>query len=1008
MVLPQLASRPRRRLPFTVRFGFFIVSFATILVVLELYLTPDPHHKPTMPTMEKFIGGGVPPVFPKNDKHKPKGDDHEDNNNNNNNNNNNKKDQRDTESPTKSPTGSPTKAPTDSPTKAPTVKEIVTSDNWFDALKHNPLWNVTTNTNDHYPIIKVGLVTTVMRGPAKHIFLDGLQSSDAIDLVRICMLRLNCTLDTKLHPEISSIDVWVVDANGVKVNASPNDFVHQLLKVQNPTFRVLFVDYSDRFVPLSGFLQNHYPNLTQADFQQSHVRFALRGIVKRRNWYRERHYIYNGFLVDPEHDNDVLSTKGGPALHAPFCVRSDVVDALQYQVLPSMVATNDTQQLSSTFNPADLPRDTYDIVHLWEVPKVSSNNLLRNVVTTIVQSMRNRLHPIDIHRRIRVETSIQGERGRLGRDGLSLGYIETMLSSKIVVVTQRDQWEDHFRLFEALVCGAMVLMDEMLSLPHSLKDGESVVFFRSLEDLRVKATYYLAHPEERLRIARKGWEISMTEHRSWHRMEELLFGRALTKTRIEDSWFADTGDRSHGSLPVPATSVKNVSLVVADAAEGGSTVERKRAEDYPSVTVDDWWENLKHNPLLDVSAGDPIGSPIKVGLVTTSIKGPTKHILVNGLHLSEYVDLVKICMLGVNCTLEDDKDPINATIQVWIVDANSVKIASSPNDFVYQLFEAHHPTYRVLVIDYSDRLVLRPGFIKNHYPNLTESTLQQPHLRFALRGIVKYRHWRPKTETYLSTGLLVNPDYHHMLSTKGGPALHAPFCVRSDVVDALQYQVLPSMVATNDTQQLSSTFNPADLPRDTYDIVHLWEVPKVSSNNLLRNVVTTIVQSMRNRLHPIDIHRRIRVETSIQGERGRLGRDGLSLGYIETMLSSKIVVVTQRDQWEDHFRLFEALVCGAMVLMDEMLSLPHSLKDGESVVFFRSLEDLRVKATYYLAHPEERLRIARKGWEISMTEHRSWHRMEELLFGRALTKTRIEDSWFADTGERVIASSTSR
>lgn len=85
----------------------------------------------------------------------------------------------------------------------------------------------------------------------------------------------------------------------------------------------------------------------------------------------------------------------------------------------------------------------------------------------------------------------------------------------------------------------MVLMDEMVSLPHSLEDGESVVFFRSIEEMQEKAVYYLEHIEERLAIARKGWEVAMEKHRSFHRLEEMLFGKRLTKPTLEESWHFD-------------------------------------------------------------------------------------------------------------------------------------------------------------------------------------------------------------------------------------------------------------------------------------------------------------------------------------------------------------------------------------------------------------------------------------------------------------------------------------
>ena len=92
------------------------------------------------------------------------------------------------------------------------------------------------------------------------------------------------------------------------------------------------------------------------------------------------------------------------------------------------------------------------------------------------------------------------------------------------MVTQRDEWEDHYRLMEALSCGAMVVSDVMLAPPFGLMDRENVVYFRNLTHLKDVVTYYLNHDQERIEIARKGWELAMGRHRSWHRLEELLFG----------------------------------------------------------------------------------------------------------------------------------------------------------------------------------------------------------------------------------------------------------------------------------------------------------------------------------------------------------------------------------------------------------------------------------------------------------------------------------------------------
>jgi len=74
-----------------------------------------------------------------------------------------------------------------------------------------------------------------------------------------------------------------------------------------------------------------------------------------------------------------------------------------------------------------------------------------------------------------------------------------------------------------------VLMDKMLSLPEGLKDGDSVVEFTSEQDLRNKIVYYLEHADERIRIAGRGRHVAMSRHRSWHRMEEIIFGERLTQ-----------------------------------------------------------------------------------------------------------------------------------------------------------------------------------------------------------------------------------------------------------------------------------------------------------------------------------------------------------------------------------------------------------------------------------------------------------------------------------------------
>jgi len=123
--------------------------------------------------------------------------------------------------------------------------------------------------------------------------------------------------------------------------------------------------------------------------------------------------------------------------------------------------------------------------------------------------------------------------------------------------------EDHYRLFEALISGAMVMMDKMLSLPKGLEHGVSVVEFTSEDDLRSKILYYKSHDDERLAIAAAGRKVAMDRHRSWHRMEEVIFGDVMSRCQ----------QRSHGAEDCP--------YVVHAPGSDGASVKDQAAKNRP-------------------------------------------------------------------------------------------------------------------------------------------------------------------------------------------------------------------------------------------------------------------------------------------------------------------------------------------------------------------------------------------------------------------------------------------
>ena len=84
------------------------------------------------------------------------------------------------------------------------------------------------------------------------------------------------------------------------------------------------------------------------------------------------------------------------------------------------------------------------------------------------------------------------------------------------IVAQRDNWENQYRLFEALMSGAMVMTDTMLGLPKGLVDGELIAVYHNLTDLQVQLTHYQNRDngEEGFAISRRGRLVAMRQHRT--------------------------------------------------------------------------------------------------------------------------------------------------------------------------------------------------------------------------------------------------------------------------------------------------------------------------------------------------------------------------------------------------------------------------------------------------------------------------------------------------------------
>ena len=91
-----------------------------------------------------------------------------------------------------------------------------------------------------------------------------------------------------------------------------------------------------------------------------------------------------------------------------------------------------------------------------------------------------------------------------------------------------DHWEDmrnndfpSNRLFDALACGTFVISDKIPSA-ETLFEG-SIVTYDNVDDLNNKINYYLAHEDERNRLAEKGRKIVLENHTFDDRVREILY-----------------------------------------------------------------------------------------------------------------------------------------------------------------------------------------------------------------------------------------------------------------------------------------------------------------------------------------------------------------------------------------------------------------------------------------------------------------------------------------------------
>ena len=209
-----------------------------------------------------------------------------------------------------------------------------------------------------------------------------------------------------------------------------------------------------------------------------------------------------------------------------FTVRDEVAEAMdeyirkQQNQSTSVPMDNNAWDHSLGWHTASFVRDT-DVRTFWNKDVCNSFCSFRNHVADFVATIGERDPSISVN------TDVVGFIRKKGRAKIHQDYIKAMLSTKIIVLAQRDRWEDHMRLEEALLSGALVMTDPQLYYSYGIAlDGEkhNIVVYHSMEDLEIKIKYYLKpeNEQERIRIGVRARELALSHRRFWQQGERLI------------------------------------------------------------------------------------------------------------------------------------------------------------------------------------------------------------------------------------------------------------------------------------------------------------------------------------------------------------------------------------------------------------------------------------------------------------------------------------------------------
>jgi len=463
---------------------------------------------------------------------------------------------------------------------------------------------------------------------------------------------------------------------------------------------------------------------------------------------------------------------------------------------------------------------------------------------------------------------------------------------------------------------------------------------------------------------------------------------------------------------VYSTDEKEAEVIRLEATPGDAVVEdvvlpendKSREDETPTddvaaVVSTDLLSDLDpaQNPLLPRSVYEPKSatpiSVIYIGSVANATDPDDDLIFLDALQRSRYTQVQSVYLISGGSTPSNFYIQHEQWQQVTTTATPLVIVVDWSSSLPHQPQRDCHVLQRILTEHIQEQDVLATAYLLFLDSTASARTVSCPllpiqadRIRIAKRSVVEGRYWN-HTAQWVEPGNLIAARINN-----NNQVLHLPGHVSEEYLNQLRH------VLENKERPL--------------DVVHYWQSSENMETSLyykrLRQRVSVQLNATQktlaakqtknasakfvDRVGVSDEDVDVSIELDISGDEESDSTNDKELAvttlHIALLASTKIVVVTQNDEWEDHDnRLMEALAGGAMVLADRMQAPPAGLKDKTNIVFFDSTADLDRLVQYYLRENEKREAIARHGVQFALGRHRSWHVLESLLFGKALTRT---------------------